>query len=931
MKDQDKTREQLISELIELRHRNEYMQKAAQEISMEREHRYYSIIENSIDGIVLTDENGTIIEWNNGMRMITGLDREKVIGCANWDVVFMVMPEEKKNYSLYNRLRASTMEMLSKGKTSWSGKYIEGEIRQPDGSVRYIQDISCPVKADKGFMFCSIIRDITDKKRLEKKLEENREQLEENVKKRTEKLRKANVRLNREIKKRKLIEEALWENQRRYETLLEILPVGLYQADSDGRCVYVNDLSSRLLGLSQDDLSNCSWMKALHPDDRVQVTAELLRCADRRNNFKMKFRFLTSGQNVAWVLGQAVPFLGHNNKFLGYLFTFSDITDLKLAEGELKDSEERYRRLVELSPCVIAVHSEGRIVFINRLGAKLYGLENPDELIGKPLMDFVHPDYRPLVYERVRLMLEEGKNVLPPVEERLILADGTVKDVEVAAAPFIFKNKPAIQLIAQDITERKSIEHALRLSEERFLKAFNASPDPTVISTFDDGTIVEINNSFLYVTGFSREEVIGKTSQELNLCVYPDTFMQAYKKTIEQGFIHNHEIYIRTKTGKQRFGLFSTDIISVDRERYLIGIFHDLTRRKEAEDALRESSRLMNSVFDSIQDHLSVIDTEFNIIRINSKVKQLFSHLPLEGEKCHKVFHGNDHICEGCPSLKALKTGRSAHAVLQLAWAGEDKKIWEEHYSYPFIDQKTGEIRGIIVYSRNITDRVKVEKEMARLERLNLIGEMAASIGHEVRNPMTTVRGFLQMLGEKRDWGIYREYFNIMIEELDRANNIITEFLSLARNKPVDLKIISLNTILRSLSLLMAANGINSNVDVALELGDIPDVSLNEKEIRQLILNLVRNGLEAMNDGGKLTIKTYLENGEVVLAVQDQGQGIKADLLDKVGTPFFTTKEEGTGLGLAVCYGIADRHNATITMETGPSGTEFFVRFKLCN
>lgn len=829
MKDEDKTKEQLINELIELRQRNEFIQKTAREISMER----------------------------------------------------------------------VQMEIISNGRIPWSGPYIEGET--------------------------------TDKKRMEKKLEESREKLEETVKKRTEKLRKANERLNREIKKRKLIEEALWESQRRYETLLEILPVGLYQTDSNGRCVYANDLSSKLMGLSQDDLSSCSWMKSLHPDDLAQVTAGLKRCADKRINFNMEFRVLTDGPKVAWVLGQAVPFLGHNDKFMGYLFTFSDITDLKETEEELKDSEERYRKLVELSPWAIAVHIEGRIAFINRLGARLYGLENPDELIGKPLMDFVHPDYRQLVAERVRKIIEEGKSV-PLIEEKFILADGTVRDVEVAAVPFVFKNKPAVQVTAQDITERKRFEHDLRLSEERFLKAFNASPDPTAIANFDDGRIVEVNHSFLRVTGFSHEEVIGKTSQELNLLVYPDTFWQAYKKTIDQGFVHNHEIYIRTKTGKKRFGLFSTDIISVDKEKYLIGIFHDLTRRKEAEDALRESGRLMNSIFDSIQDNLSLIDNEFNIVRINSKVKQLFSNgLPLEGKKCHRVFHGNDDICEDCPSLKALKTGRSAHAVLRLPIAGEDKIIWEEHYSYPFIDQKTGEIRGIIVYSRNITDRVKVEKEMARLERLNLIGEMAASIGHEVRNPMTTVRGFLQMLGGKKDWGVYREYFNIMIEELDRANNIITEFLSLARNKPVDLKVTSLNSILRSLSLLMVANGTNSNVDVALELGDIPDVSLNEKEIRQLILNLVRNGLEAMDHGGKLTIKTYLHNGEVVLAVHDQGPGIKADLLDKVGTPFFTTKEEGTGLGLAVCYGIAARHNAIITVETGPSGTEFFVRFKLHN
>lgn len=106
----------------------------------------------------------------------------------------------------------------------------------------------------------------------------------------------------------------------------------------------------------------------------------------------------------------------------------------------------------------------------------------------------------------------------------------------------------------------------------------------------------------------------------------------------------------------------------------------------------------------------------------------------------------------------------------------------------------------------------------------------------------------------------------------------------------------------------------------------IPMESLDYK--RQLILNLVRNGLEAMSPGGHLKINTSAENDEVVLAVRDYGKGINPDVLEKIGTPFYTTKESGTGLGLAVCYSIAARHDATINVETGPDGTTFFVRFK---
>lgn len=225
--------------------------------------------------------------------------------------------------------------------------------------------------------------------------------------------------------------------------------------------------------------------------------------------------------------------------------------------------------------------------------------------------------------------------------------------------------------------------------------------------------------------------------------------------------------------------------------------------------------------------------------------------------------------------------------------------------------------------------REQMEKEMARLDRLNLIGEMAAGIGHEVRNPMTTVKGFLQLMEEKDRYAQDREYFKLMLSELDRANSIISEFLSLAKNKAVDLKEKDLNSIIDSLFPLIRADALVKDKSVEKELGGLPVLLLDEKEIRQLILNLVRNGLEAMSAGGRLIIRTMVDAGEVVLAVQDEGIGIEDEVLDKIGTPFFTTKDHGTGLGLAVCHSIAVRHKAVINVETSPKGTTFYVRFRL--
>ena len=229
----------------------------------------------------------------------------------------------------------------------------------------------------------------------------------------------------------------------------------------------------------------------------------------------------------------------------------------------------------------------------------------------------------------------------------------------------------------------------------------------------------------------------------------------------------------------------------------------------------------------------------------------------------------------------------------------------------------------------NTIKQKEIEKQIARLDRLNIIGEMAAGIAHEVRNPMTTVRGFLQMLAKKEHNTPNISFYNIMIEELDRANGIITEFLSLAKNKAVNLKYVNLNQIIRTIVPLIEADARVSNKNIILELSEIPDLFIDEKEIRQIILNMARNGLEAMKERGEVRIRTYCESNVVVMAIADQGSGIKKEILENIGIPFQTTKDNGTGLGLPVCYSIAARHNAKISVETGPLGTEFFIKFKV--
>ena len=180
------------------------------------------------------------------------------------------------------------------------------------------------------------------------------------------------------------------------------------------------------------------------------------------------------------------------------------------------------------------------------------------------------------------------------------------------------------------------------------------------------------------------------------------------------------------------------------------------------------------------------------------------------------------------------------------------------------------ELKPVIKKIRDhITEMKQMQTEMARLDRLNLVGQMGAGIAHEIRNPMTTVRGYLQLLGAKPEFQSHSSTFELMIEELDRANSIITEYLSIVKNSPTERQCRNLNEILRRLYPLLEADTYTQNKQIVFKAGETPDILLNAKEISQLVLNLCRNGLEAMEVGGTLTIHTYFEAEHVILSVED--------------------------------------------------------------
>jgi len=259
----------------------------------------------------------------------------------------------------------------------------------------------------------------------------------------------------------------------------------------------------------------------------------------------------------------------------------------------------------------------------------------------------------------------------------------------------------------------------------------------------------------------------------------------------------------------------------------------------------------------------------------------------------------------------------------------KEEKVYFQARIVPEINP-AGEVATVLSVIRNVTGNKVMEKQLAHFDRLNLVGEMAAGIAHEIRNPMTTIRGFMQFMGRKTDLPPqHKKYTHIVIEEIDRIDFIIKEFLSLARDKAISLRETNLNGIIEAIAPLIQADALMASKYIHLELGQIATIRGDENELRQLILNFARNGIEAMAPGGRLTIRTYQEHREVVMAIIDQGHGITKETMERLGRPFFTTKECGTGLGLAICYSIATRHDAAISFESSNTGTAVAVRFQV--
>jgi PAS domain S-box-containing protein len=402
---------EFLSTLCTLRDVTE--RKCAEEKLRKSEEKYRGLIEISPDAIYVVDTNGICVLGNRAGAELAGIAESELVGTP---ITNTYLPEER--HLFLERLK----ELEANSTLRFERKFVRknGEIVPVEVSVSAI----------RGGYFQAILRDISERKRAE---------------------------------------EALREAHQNYVTLVNSLDGIVWEADAQTfEFSFVSPQAERMLGypLARWTTEPTFWKDHIHPDDREWATNFCIDSTRAKRPHDFEYRMLAADGRIVW-LHDVVTVVVENDQPVRLRGVMLDITERKRAEEALKESEERYRVLVEFSPNSICVHRDGKLLYVNPACVRLFGAKNLDELVGRSVLDFIHPDSLPIVRERIR-QVGAGKTA-PLIEEKFVTPDGEVRDVEVTSIPIIYERAPAAQVIIRDITERKQGE-ALLAGEKRLLE-----------------------------------------------------------------------------------------------------------------------------------------------------------------------------------------------------------------------------------------------------------------------------------------------------------------------------------------------------------------------------------------------------------------------------------------------------------------------------
>ncbi|HBG92968.1 hypothetical protein A2326_03745 [candidate division WWE3 bacterium RIFOXYB2_FULL_41_6] len=371
--------------------------------------------------------------------------------------------------------------------------------------------------------------------------------------------------------------------------------------------------------------------------------------------------------------------------------------------------------------------------------------------------------------------------------------------------------------------------------------------------------------------------------------------------------------------------LFTRRLITDEDMKFLVGFSNQIASAVENArlfDQVARAEAELENIFRSISDMVYITDKDYTIKNVNKAVVDRIGKSAGEiiGEKCYRIFHGMDEPFHECPHHKTVQTMEAYIEEVKDSYLGGTFLT-----SVSPVFNKTGEFMGTVHVVGDVTELNNLREKLVATERLAGLGEVAAKVAHEIRNPLVSVGGFAKRLEKKLD-GNLKEYAGIIVREVDRLESILREILGFVKEVRLMKEKVNVGELVDDMISLMQTELRESDIKVLNEKGETPQIYVDANRIREALLNIFNNAVQVLTIHGTITIKTYTAGSNAVIEISDTGPGIEEKDLPFIFNPFYTTKLSGTGLGLAITKRIIEEHKGKIEVDSAPGkGTTFRV------
>jgi PAS domain S-box-containing protein len=494
---------------------------------------------------------------------------------------------------------------------------------------------------------------------------------------------------------------------------------------------------------------------------------------------------------------------------------------------------------------------------------------------------------------------------------------------------FLIFISPIMMILAAIAEERRRAVTLLRTSEQRFSRAFRSGPDAMFITRRLDGRIVEVNDQWERLLGYSRREVVGRAVHDLGIYVGAESQGKFEAHSTVQGGQPRLEIDMRTKAGAILHAALAIEAAEIDEERCLITNLRDITDRKRAEDALRESSERLRLALEAGRMGVWDWDKRSGGLTWSKEHFDIYG-MPFSQTVTYEAWASRVHPDDLVHARAAMDAAIAARTEYQQEYRVNlpDGSIrWVESRAEPQFDD-SGQCTRMMGLTLDISERKKAEERDQKLlhaSRLTAMGELTASIAHEINQPVTSIMSNVDaaemiLASSPPDMGELREILRDIRSDDLRVRDIVRHVRGLANDRATEIELLDVNELIRAVLRLIAPTARRRKVKPRSDLRDLPSVHGDPIHFQQILLNLALNAMDAMSESPEeqrsLLVSSYaIDSATVQVSVRDCGQGIPPELHHSIFDSFVTTKKDGMGLGLSITRTLVEAQGGRIWSE----------------